>query len=137
MHFLNGVNPVHFARGVHPASYEANLRGAWPCVTGACMMVRRQVWNTVGGLAEAYEGFGFEDVDFCLTAREAGFLVWYEPSARATHEESATSFNSGPRYREARRQADVVTAEIFRRRWAVRYTDLNVMRGSQRTHDGE
>ena len=56
-------------------------------VTGACMMVRRDVFSSVGGFDEELP-VAFNDVDFCLRLREQGYLVVYEPLAELVHHES-------------------------------------------------
>jgi GT2 family glycosyltransferase len=53
-------------------------------VTGACMLVRQEVFAQIGGLDEGYHMF-LEDVDWCLRAREAGWRVRYTPRARIVH----------------------------------------------------
>jgi GT2 family glycosyltransferase len=58
-------------------------------VTGACMYVRREVIARIGLLDPAY-GMGYEDVDWCLRAWEAGYQVRYEPGAVISHAESST-----------------------------------------------
>ncbi len=74
---------------------------AWPsmtreysAVTGATMMCRRQVFEELGGFDEEYE-VAFNDVDFCLRAREAGYRVVYTPDAELVHDESKTRGLSG------------------------------------------
>jgi GT2 family glycosyltransferase len=58
-------------------------------VTGACMMVRRQVFEQLGGFDERIR-VAFNDVDLCLRLREAGYLLVYTPLATLIHHESAT-----------------------------------------------
>lgn len=58
-------------------------------VTGACLLIRRELAERLGGFDEAYWN-GHEDLDLCLRAREAGFRVVYEPRAVVTHLESQT-----------------------------------------------
>lgn len=53
-------------------------------VAGACLLVRREVFEKVGLLDERYFMY-FEEVDFCLRARRAGWPCWYEPKARVVH----------------------------------------------------
>jgi GT2 family glycosyltransferase len=53
-------------------------------VTGACMLVRKEVFAQIGGLDEGYHMF-LEDVDWCLRARQAGWRVRYTPRARVVH----------------------------------------------------
>ncbi len=53
---------------------------------GAFLMLRRQVWQEMGGFAECFHPLWFEDVDFLLRAVRAGYRVRYEPRAVARHE---------------------------------------------------
>lgn len=56
-------------------------------VTGACMMTRREVFESVGGFDEGLP-VAFNDVDFCLKLREKGYLVVYEALCELVHHES-------------------------------------------------
>lgn len=56
-------------------------------VTAACMMVKKSVFEEVGGLDEEL-AVAFNDVDFCLKVRQAGHLIVYNPYARLHHFES-------------------------------------------------
>ncbi|WP_051226344.1 glycosyltransferase family 2 protein [Butyrivibrio sp. MC2013] len=58
-------------------------------VTGACLMVSRQDYDSVGGLDESFE-VSLNDVDFCLKLREKGLLNVFTPFAELTHYESAS-----------------------------------------------
>jgi GT2 family glycosyltransferase len=58
-------------------------------VTAACLMVRRDVYNEVNGMDEALP-VEFNDVDFCLKLRKAGYYNVYIPSVELYHYESAT-----------------------------------------------
>lgn len=51
---------------------------------GASMMVRRSVFETIGGFDEAYFLY-FEETDFCFRAKKAGFPTWYVPESRVMH----------------------------------------------------
>jgi GT2 family glycosyltransferase/glycosyltransferase involved in cell wall biosynthesis len=54
-------------------------------VSGCVMLVRRAVFDAVGLLDEAYF-YSFEDLDFCLAAKRAGYTTLLEPAAVAYHE---------------------------------------------------
>jgi hypothetical protein len=71
-------------------------------VPGACMLVRREVFERVGLLDEAFFLY-FEEVDLCRRARRAGFECWYVPSARAVHLVGRATGVSGPESRLRRR----------------------------------
>jgi hypothetical protein len=53
-------------------------------VTFACVLIRRSLWVEIGGLCEDYF-FNYEDVDFCLKAREKGIRSWVQHTAVVTH----------------------------------------------------
>jgi GT2 family glycosyltransferase len=63
----------------------------WQAVTGACMAVRRDAFEAVGGFDEGYWN-GNEDVDLCFAFGARGQRVAYEPSSVLIHHESV----SGP-----------------------------------------
>ena len=52
---------------------------------GAFLMIRRDVWQRLGGLDEGYYPLWFEDVDFLKRLRDGGQRVRYVPAARARH----------------------------------------------------
>lgn len=58
-------------------------------VTGACLVVRREVFESAGGLDEALE-VAFNDIDFCLRLRELGYANVWTPFAELYHHESAS-----------------------------------------------
>ncbi len=81
----------HVLRGLpgdHPG-YNSMAIQTRDCsvVTGACMMTRRDVFDSVGGFDE-HLPVAFNDVDYCLSLRERGFLVVYTPLAELVHHES-------------------------------------------------
>jgi GT2 family glycosyltransferase len=60
-------------------------------VTGACLMVRSDLFRELGGFDEGFRN-GYEDVDLCLRARAKGWKVWYCADSVVMHHES----QSGP-----------------------------------------
>ena len=67
---------------VAPPPPETNCEVDW--VAGASMMIRRAVFEAIGLLDEHYFMY-FEEVDFCLRARRAGWPCWYVPTSRVVH----------------------------------------------------
>ncbi len=56
-------------------------------VTGACLLVKRKLWDEVGGLDPQFR-ISLNDVDFCLKLRKAGYLNVFTPFAELFHYES-------------------------------------------------
>ena len=75
-------------------------------VTAACMMTRSSVFAEMGGFDEGLT-VAFNDVDYCLRLREAGYRIVYTPYAQLVHHESASRGTLHPPADEA----------FFRRRW--------------------
>lgn len=59
-------------------------------VTGACLLVRKAVYEQVGGLNEEHLAVAFNDVDFCLKVREVGYRNLWTPYAELYHHESVS-----------------------------------------------
>ncbi|MCW6511419.1 glycosyltransferase family 2 protein [Lichenifustis flavocetrariae] len=59
-------------------------------VTGACLAVRRNLYEQVGGLEADHLGVAFNDIDLCLKVRAAGYKVIWTPFAELYHLESAS-----------------------------------------------
>ncbi len=53
---------------------------------GAFLMIRRDAWQRIGGFDEQFFPVWFEDVDFCLRLKKAGYRIRYTPQAVARHE---------------------------------------------------
>ena len=93
-----GHSHKYFARE-DPGYFQAlRLVRDASAVTGACLMVRREVFEEAGGLDEVNLAVAFNDVDFCLRLRERGYLVVWTPYAVLTHFESESrGYDLNPR----------------------------------------
>jgi GT2 family glycosyltransferase len=88
-HIFNGLPKGHHAY----FGWERVVR-SYSALSAACMMVRRQVFEEIGGFDEAYP-VAFNDVDFCLRLGQAGYRLLYTPHAELTHHESLSRGLSG------------------------------------------
>lgn len=77
------------SRGYPGQHNRAMLTQNLSAVTAACLLVRRQVFEEVGGLDESFE-VAFNDVDFCLRVAARGYRNVWTPWAKLYHHESAT-----------------------------------------------
>ena len=82
-------------------------------VTGACLLVKKETFLSVGGLDEGF-AVSLNDVDFCLKLREKGLLNVFTPFAELFHYESASRGldNNGERAERYNRES-----EKFREKW--------------------
>lgn len=83
------VTPFHVYAG-EPADYpEANVELDYDAVTAACMLVKRKIFEKLGGFDERFVN-GYEDVDFCLRVKDAGYRIVYTPRSVVYHLESSS-----------------------------------------------
>jgi GT2 family glycosyltransferase len=110
-----GTQHEGIAVGAHPdgvPAIAANLQHPWQlsrevsAVTGACMLIKRSIWDQLGGLDEMLH-ISFNDVDFCLRVRAAGYINIYTPSAELYHPESSSRGPLNPG----------IDADRFRKKW--------------------
>ena len=76
-------NPVN--RRYRCLGLDVSSRSTVEQPAGAFFMVRRAVWQELGGLDESFFPLWFEDVDFCRRVRDRGFTLQYVPEAVAKH----------------------------------------------------
>lgn len=77
-------------RNNHGYFSRALLAQELSAVTGACIVVRRQIYLELGGLDAEHLKVAFNDIDFCLRLRERGYRIVYTPYAEFHHHESAS-----------------------------------------------
>jgi GT2 family glycosyltransferase len=104
------------------ASYMERMRTVQniSAVTGACLLVRKKVFDEVGGLDEKHLAVSFNDVDLCLKVRNAGYHNLWTPFAELYHHES---MSRGLDY--SRSKANRLTGEVdtIRHRWTMDLID--------------
>ncbi len=83
-------------------------------VTGACLVCRRAVFDSVGGFDVVNLGVAFNDVDFCLRLGEAGYRNVWTPYARLYHEGSKTRGRDGSADKRSRLDKEM---DYMRKRW--------------------
>ena len=98
-----GNFPGYFGSTLTPRNYSA--------VTGAAMLTPARVFDELGGFDTIFAR-DFNDVDYCLRLRAAGYHVAWTPYAHLTHHEGASI---------VRKAADPTELAAFRERWAENY----------------
>ena len=123
---LSGLGRALFGRW-YPSHGSEEARGPQRVdyVEGACVLVRREAFEAVGGLDEDYFMYA-EEVDWCYAMRAKGWQVWYQPAARVVHLGSGSS-----RRRSTQRETDLYRSRItfFRKHyggWAATLLKLQI-----------
>ena len=114
---LSDETPISFEYIVNTPGSNVTIAEALQqdlsAVTAACMMVRRSLFEQLGGFTEQL-AVAFNDVDFCLRAREIGYLVVYDPYVELYHYESKTRGAEDTQEKVRRFQTEI---EYMRTRW--------------------
>ena len=100
----------NYGVGGNPKDFRLNDRKHVFAVTGAMLLIRRELFEQIGGFDEGYH-WGYEDIDLCLKAHMQRKNVLYVPEAESLHYESATL--------KSKRDENVVDQnyKLFRKNW--------------------
>ena len=79
---LSPDDPGYMNRALADQEYSA--------VTGACMLIRKSVFDEIGGLDEEAFRISFNDIDLCLKTKQRGYRIIWTPFATLLHHGSAT-----------------------------------------------
>ncbi|RXT61417.1 glycosyltransferase [Pseudomonas syringae] len=93
---------------------RAELIQELSAVTAACLIIRKSTFEQVGGLEEEHLKIAFNDVDFCLKVKEAGYVNVWTPFAELYHHESATRGLEDTPQKQARFTKEI---EYIKSRW--------------------
>ena len=80
----------HVFKGIHeddPGYMGRAISSQDVSAVTACLLVKRSVYEEVGGLEDEFQ-VAFNDVDFCLKVRKAGYLIVYDADVKLFHYES-------------------------------------------------
>lgn len=103
-------------RGYPGHGGRARVAQTMSAVTGACLLVRRALYEKLGGLDEALQ-VAFNDIDFCLRLRDAGYRNIWTPFAELYHHESASR---GSEDTEEKKQRFAREVELMQQRWGAK-----------------
>jgi hypothetical protein len=103
-----------FPRGTEGKFNRARLVQNYSAVTAACLVVRKAIYEEVGGFDEKDLAVAFNDIDFCLKVQAAGYRNLWTPFAEFYHHESATRGVDDTPEKADRFRAEV---ELMLKRW--------------------
>ncbi len=103
-----------YPRGTEGKFNRARLVQNYSAVTAACLLVRKSIYEQVGGLDEKNLTVAFNDIDFCLRVRTAGHRNLWTPFAELYHHESVSRGAEDTPEKHERFRAEV---EYMLKRW--------------------
>lgn len=106
MKHISAQSLGYFCRAILPQNLSA--------VTAACMLVKRDAFERVRGFDQDNFAVAYNDIDFCLRLRNAGYLITYTPYAELLHHESISRGYEDTPEKQARFQREY---EAMKARW--------------------
>lgn len=103
----------HLPQGAPGYAGRACLDQELSAVTGACLLMRREVFNAIGGMDELFAS-GFNDVDLCMKIRARGYAIVWSAHAELFHLES---LSFGHHYAGDRAPRELLDIERLWNRW--------------------
>ncbi len=104
----------NFPKGAYGYLGRMVLISGFSAVTGACLIIEKAIYEEVGGLNEIDLQVAFNDIDFCLRVREAGYRNVWTPYADLYHHESASRGSEDLPEKQARFDREV---QYMMHRW--------------------
>lgn len=95
---FNDASGYNYGRGKSPYEKRFNYCREVDYCSGASIIIKRRIWESLGGYDETYAPAYYEDTDLAMRVRALGYKVIYNPFSRVVHHEgisSGTSLESG------------------------------------------
>ena len=104
---------VNQPRGISGYQHRIICQQNYSAVTAACMLMRRDVFEKVGGYTEEL-AVAFNDIDLCMKIRQEGYLIVYNPFAELYHYESKSRGLENTPEKQSRFSREI---DCFKKRW--------------------
>ena len=113
-------SPWNYGRTRNPYEPAYSYSRQVDYVSGAALMISRDLWKQVGGFSPEFSPAYFEDTDLAFKVREAGFTVRYAALARVIHHEGLSN-GADPELEEGLKKYQEINGPLFKKKWAHRF----------------
>jgi GT2 family glycosyltransferase len=110
----NDGSAWNYGRMGNPAAPEFNYVKEVDYLSGAALMVKKSIWEKLGGFDELYAPAYYEDPDLCFSIRKMGYRVMYQPASSVAHFEGITN---GTDITEGQKKYQVINQKKFYEKW--------------------
>lgn len=104
----------NFGHGQNPSRSEFNYVKDVDYVSGAAMMIRRSLWEALGGFDSRFAPAYYEDTDLAFRVRKAGYRVTYQPRSQVIHFEG---MSNGKETTQGTKAYQEVNRHTFLEKW--------------------
>ena len=109
-----GASAWSYGKNCHPALPEFNYVKEVDYISGAALMVKRAIWEKLGGFDDFFSPAYYEDIDLCFSIRKLGYKVIYQPASVVVHFEGITN---GTNISEGQKQHQAINKKRFYAKW--------------------
>jgi O-antigen biosynthesis protein len=110
----NDASAWNFGKFDNPEKPDFNYLKEVDYISGACLLVRKAVWEQLGGFDQQFAPAYYEDTDLAMQVRKAGYKVVYQPLSVVTHHEG---LSNGTDETAGLKKFQVVNHEKFLNKW--------------------
>lgn len=115
----------HSFKGLHRGFAKAAERRPVPALSGACLLIERELYRDLGGLTVDYVKGGYEDAELCMRLAERELEAWYVPEVELFHLEGRSYVPSETD------MSNRFNAWLFDQRWGGKLADLAADEGDR------
>jgi len=112
--FWNDASAWNYGRMGDPALPEYNYVKEVDYISGAALMVKKEIWDKLNGFDEHFAPAYCEDSDLCFAVRKMGYKVMYQSASVVVHFEGITN---GTEITEGQKQYQIVNQNKFNKKW--------------------
>lgn len=106
------ANVLQYGNGRQAGEGELNFLRETDYISGASIIIRKELWDEIGGFDERFAPAYYEDVDLAFQVREKGFKVVYQPESEVVHFEGMSSDLENEQLRGSKKNR-----ELFFKKW--------------------
>jgi GT2 family glycosyltransferase/glycosyltransferase involved in cell wall biosynthesis len=104
----------NYGRGMDPNDPKFNFVREVDYCSGAALMVRKDLWDQIGGFDDRFAPAYYEDTDLCFEIRRRGYKVYYQPKSVVVHHEGVTA---GTDITSSFKRYQLINREKFCEKW--------------------
>jgi len=105
---------LNYGKNCDPSLPEFNYFKEVDYVSGAAIMIKKSMWEKIGGFDDRFSPAYFEDTDLCFSIRKLGYKVVYQPASVVVHFEG---ISNGTNISDGQKKYQIINQKVFLDKW--------------------